>query len=219
MCPATAAHKPSKKEISNWIKFVKGNFEYKFNWGLGTVLALVLDDVNEGIITETSIENWPKTGLPWIVFWLKELIVWGTLDPAATLLLAHRCEYTRQSAENKAREYYLSVIDVPVDEILDPSKMKKWVDNIIKEKKSSSTEQINKKIKVKLLRDFSKAQLEKWRVIPIPLEHSISWIDPAGYELASSDIPDQWPSTTTNLDFELDIYSKTVQTSKFMRVF
>jgi len=218
LCPATAAHKPTEKEISNWIKFVKGNFEYKFNWGLGTVLSLVLDDVNEGIITETSIENWPKTGLPWIVFWLKELIVWGTLDPAATLLLAHRCEYTRQSAENKAREYYLSVFDVPVDAILDPSKMKKWVDNIIVKKKSSSTEPINKKIKVKLLRDFSNAQLKKWRVIPISLENSISWIDPAGYELATSDIPDQWPSTTTNLDFELDIYSKTIQASKFMRV-
>ena len=31
---------------------------------------------------------WPRSGLPWIGFRLKELVNWGTLDPVAAFLLA-----------------------------------------------------------------------------------------------------------------------------------
>ncbi|MEK9209637.1 S8 family serine peptidase [Sphingomonas sp. 2378] len=36
-----------------------------------------------GPVDALTIDDWPRSGLPWIAFWLKELVNWGTLDPVA----------------------------------------------------------------------------------------------------------------------------------------
>lgn len=214
--PTESEKCPTKKQTSLWIKFIKKEFEYKFNWGIGTVMALILDDTNEGILQETSIEDWPKTELPWIVFWIKELISWGTFDPVAALLLANGVEDTRTSAEIKAKEYYLSCTDIPIEEILNPNKIRKWINQFINKKPLLSL--VNKKgISVNLTRDFGKAKISEMRVLPLVDKDSISWIDPAGYELAKSKLPDSWGiNMETDFDFVLNIESKTIKYRKFL---
>ncbi|AIQ31447.1 hypothetical protein P40081_27260 [Paenibacillus sp. FSL P4-0081] len=213
--PIKVSKKPVKNEVSEWIKFVKGNFEYKFSWGLGTIMALILDDLNNGVLVETKIEDWPNTGLPWVVFWLKELITWGTLDPVAALLLAHGIEFTRKTAEAKAEEYYSSS-DLSEEEILNPLKIKEWVD-IYSRKDINILDFSIKPINANLTRDFSNANNRKWRVLPIILENNISWIDPAGYELATSDISLQWGNNMeSRYDFILDVDTKMIDTSTFL---
>lgn len=213
--PSGAPNRPTKNQVSEWIKIIKTQFEYKFNWGLGTVLALILDDINDGDLQETSIDEWSKTGLPWIVFWLKELINWGTLDPVAALLLAHGVESTRNAAEIKARDYYTTCKEVPIDDILHPTRIKKWSDQFV-EKRDSEFYHF-KEIKVKLSRDFTRVKISKFRVVPISLDGTISWIDPAGYELATSEVPDNWSvNMESYYDFTLDAKSRKVRFTRFL---
>ncbi|RSK49685.1 DEAD/DEAH box helicase [Bacillus canaveralius] len=212
-----ARKSPTKKQVSGWIKFVKTQFEYKFNWGLGTVLALILDDINEGALQETGIDVWPKTGLPWIVFWLKELINWGTLDPVAALLLANGVEHTRSAAEIRTRDYYKTCKGIPVDEILNPSRIKRWLKQVVEKRASKLPEFHLKDISVSLSRDFTKVNIPEWRVVPITFDNFISWIDPAGYELATSKIPDKWGANMESaFDFVLNTSSRTVKVSRFL---
>src|SRR3546814_14720855 len=57
-------------------------------------------------IRALEIADWPLSGLPWIGFWLKELISWGTLDPVAAFLLARGDAVDRPQAELDAKAYY-----------------------------------------------------------------------------------------------------------------
>ena len=215
--PTESSKKPTKKQVSRWIKIIKQHFEYKFNWGLGTVLALILDDVNEGYLRKTSIEDWPRTGLPWIAFWLKELMSWGTLDPVAALLLANGIEHTRVAAENKAKDYYVTYKELSVEEKLNPIKIKEWANQFQKKRVSKDEGIILKNLKVNLSRDFSDVNSLEWRVVPINFRKYISWIDPAGYELATSEVPDNWTEDMPSIyDFVLDIQTELVRISKFL---
>ena len=57
--------------------------------GLGSIIGLLLDaGEGEQPIRALEIGDWPRSGLPWIAFWIKELITWGTLEPVAAFLLA-----------------------------------------------------------------------------------------------------------------------------------
>lgn len=216
--PSEATRKPKTNQVSKWIGFVKKQFEYKFNWGLGSVLSVILDDVNDGELQEMSIiDEWLKTGLPWIVFWLKELITWGTLDPVAASLLAHRVEYTRTAAETRANAYYKIYATIPVDEKLNPTKIKEWLRTFDNNEEPILPKSRYKKIKARLTRDFSKTDIKDWRVLPIIHQNSIIWIDPAGYELATSQIPVNWSSITEGVhDFILNTESKTVKVSSYL---
>jgi hypothetical protein len=90
-------------DVSAWYKYVSDNFIFRFNWGLGSVVALVIDEIFNGELLEPSLESWPLLRLPWIVLWLKELITWGTLEPVAAYLLSKNMETTRASAEEMAK--------------------------------------------------------------------------------------------------------------------
>ena len=68
-------------------------------------MALIFDEVHGGELRESSLADWPHTGLPWIVFWLKELLQWGTLDPVAAYLLNRQYEVTRFEANKAAEDY------------------------------------------------------------------------------------------------------------------
>lgn len=217
MNPQGATKVPTKNQVSEWVKFVKREFEYKLNWGLGTVLSLILDDVNAGVLQETSIDEWPKTGLPWIVFWLKELITWGTLDPVAALLLAHGAESTRTAAEARSQDYYETNEALVVDEVLDASRIKEWVDRTCNNNVASASEPPSRTLRVSLTRDFSKAKVQEWRVVPTTKEGAVTWIDPAGYEFATCELPAWWQDGMEEThDFVLNTKSKTIKVSRFL---
>lgn len=77
---------PTAKQVSDWYDYVATNFSYRFSWGMGCMLAIAADEAHGGALQPTTLESWDDTGLPWIALWLKELIVWGTLDPVAAYL-------------------------------------------------------------------------------------------------------------------------------------
>ncbi len=86
----TLPAQPETDKITSWYEFVANNFVYRGAWGLGSIIGLLLDaPVGEQPIRALEIGDWPRSGLPWIAFWVKELITWGTLDPVAAFMLVH----------------------------------------------------------------------------------------------------------------------------------
>ncbi|MFL5661833.1 MAG: hypothetical protein ACJ8BW_10845 [Ktedonobacteraceae bacterium] len=67
---------------------------------------MAADKALDGGLLEPSLENWPLLGLPWIALWLKELIIWGMLEPVAAYLLSKNMEITCADAEAAAESYY-----------------------------------------------------------------------------------------------------------------
>lgn len=219
LSPNTAIIIPNSKEKTRWIKYIKRNFEYIFNWGLGSVISLSLDDVYGNKLKETKIDEWPETGLPWIVFWLKELISWGTLDPVAAFLLANGTSTTRLEAEEKAKDYYENTLYFEsTDDVLNASKIKRWGESSSYAKKDNDLI-LKNKINASLSIDLKETKIKEWRVLPVISENNIdiTWIDLAGYELATSLVSEEWHKDyIKKYDFILDTKESVVVVSPYI---
>jgi len=204
--------KKSPPDVSAWYKYVSDNFGFRFNWGLGSVVALAADEALMGVLIEPSLENWPLIGLPWIVLWLKELIIWGTLEPVAAYLLSKNLEVTRASAEEVAKLYYGEQnSELVADELLNPSSIRDWATKRYSREKNLPLYRPPDRMPVKLSQDFSKVKAQRWRVLPVEVDKTLHWFDPAGTLLAVSDRPSVWgDGFLNNYDFILDINEKTV---------
>jgi hypothetical protein len=215
--PQIASQIPSIKQIGYWHKYVKNNFQYRFNWGLGNFIALTIDESLGGRIEATSIEDWPNTGLPWIVIWLKELIIWGTLDPVAAYILARGLAVTRPEAESMAQQYYSETRLDDINEILNAVRIRKWTERQFPSTRGESISRPQRQIKVDLLRDFTAAPDKTWRVLPVEIDSGIQWIDPAGFPLAESPRVKEWSSNWLHdWDFYLDHENRIVSSSQYL---
>ncbi|MEH2293106.1 DEAD/DEAH box helicase [Nostoc sp.] len=219
--PTKAIKKPKPTQISNWHSYISQNFGYRFNWGLGSVIALAIDEAFGGELVESSLENWSQTGLPWIVFWMKELIVWGTLDPIAAYLLAKVEDVTtRKQAEELAQTYYqyISERETEANEHLNAINIKNWVEQSFSSvERHLPTLKPPNQINVNLLRDFSKAPSKNWRVVPVEIGDDIQWFDLAGFPLAICQKPEKWQSDFLNTyDFMLDAENRFVSSKIYV---
>ena len=211
----------SNKKISKWYAYVNKNFVYRFNWGIGSIIALSIEDTNEDVLP--SIENWPQTDLPWVVFWLKELITWGTLEPVAAYLLARRLKITRAEAEENAKKYYEEKPDIQnPDELLNAASIRKWAQELFKNNveiqvQANSESESSSPIPVMLLKDFTLAPKQTWRVVPIETETKLFWYDPAGVPLASCEKLEGWRAEDLNAhDFILDASEEVVSSKPYI---
>lgn len=218
LCHRHSPYQPRETQISDWHNFIINKFNYRFNWGLGSILALAMDETfGEMSLEPSSLENWSRIGLPWIVFWMKELIVWGTLDPVAAYLLARIDDVTtREQAEQLSQGYYQSVSGLPDDDQLNPITIRNWAQQAFASIEQRSIQlRPSKQIAVNLLRDFSRSSEQTWRVIPVEVSDQIYWLDSAGFLLASCQKPENWQEKyLINFDFELNSKSQVV-TSNF----
>jgi hypothetical protein len=216
--PRDASIKPNEKQVSSWHDFIAQGFVYRFNWGLGSIIALATDDIFEGQLRLPSLTDWPQIGLPWAVFWLKELIVWGTLEPVAAYLLAHGVSVTRTDAEQLAESYYEDQREIEnADDLLDASRIREWAEQFLIRKHTSSDARLEQVIKVDLLEDFSGVHRKLWRVMPVEINGTIRWTDPAGFPLASCVLPENWQDEYfADYDFLLNPQTRTVTSSQYL---
>ena len=78
----TVSPQPNADKTSVWYQFIASNIIYKANWGIGSILSLLFDTTEDGIpVRPLEIDDWPRSGLPWIAFWLKELLSWARPGP------------------------------------------------------------------------------------------------------------------------------------------
>lgn len=194
---------PKPEKLDDWHKYVRTYFINRASWGVGAVIALVADEMLGEQTQPLDIKEWRKLDLPWVVFWFKELLTWGTLDPVAAYVLSRNLAITRGAAHALASEYYQEkTVDSPHADLLDPKLISDWVDR--QTTGSGVDRSLRSDISVRLVRDFSKYTGGPIRVLPVRRGDEINWVDPAGYLLASSFDDERTEIYFGSFDFMLD---------------
>ncbi|MBM3098576.1 DEAD/DEAH box helicase [Gluconobacter cerinus] len=215
---STLKPQPKARELSNWFKFVADNFIYRGSWGLGSVIGVLLDKGGDGEpIDALTIDDWPKSGLPWIAFWLKELINWGTLDPVAAFLLARGDAIDRSQAEADAQAYYETQAgDADPNGLLDPRAIRDWIESrrpVQLGVKRSAVPMLD----AELVRPATQYLYDRLSVYPIEEGDTLIWIDPAGYTVAKSNRPTEWgPNAVSDFTFELSVRSRRILAEAYL---
>ncbi len=217
LAKSTLGQQPQPREITTWYDFVSQNFIYRGAWGLGSILGLLLDAGDgENPVRAIEIDDWPRSGLPWIAFWLKELITWGTLDPVAAFLLARGNIIDRPQAEAEANVYYAQCApDLEPNDVLDPRRIREWMGT-----RWPRAERPVPLVELIIDATLERAQnaylVEHITVAPVSGEDRVSWIDPAGYAVAQSPKPSNWPAIPADYSFELDVRSAQVRGKPYL---
>ena len=211
MCKETLNDQPTPKQITVWFDYVSKNFAYRSAWGLGGLIAVVLNENEDDPIMPLEIDDWPRSGLPWIAFWLKELFTWGTLEPVAAFLLARGDAKMRPEAERKAREYYDSRhAETEPNNLLDPRLIREWAQgNRPPEDARSQNPDFNQR--VRLARNEGDYLYEEMHVTPILLNGRWTWIDKAGYVVAEGAAFEELRSRVEQYEFTLDVLQSRVR--------
>lgn len=209
---------PSSTNVSKYHKYTNENFLYRFNWGLGSIISLAIDEASGGQLVEPTLENWTSVGLPWIAFWMKELIAWGTLDPVAAYLLAKSREViTRSVARQQAAIYYEQMQNLSPNEKLNAVTIRDWTQQAFPYNPPELPSRPPRNIPARLLRDFSNSELHQWKVLPVEISGQLAWFDPAGFKLAASQKPDVWEqSYLDKYDFVLHSDRQFVESSPYL---
>lgn len=177
---------PAANKVAVWHRYIGTYFNYRFCWGLGSIIGYAFDLRSEAGLQPSSLELWDEIGLPWIVFWLKELVSWGSLDPVVTFLLARGLEATRSDAKASSASYYESEFAGRYTEVLDPRAIREWTESVYTVRSHRQEKDVNRQFDV-MFEDANLSSLDReFRVIPVFREDKVLWMDIAGYDLASS---------------------------------
>lgn len=208
--------RPGAKKVSDWYDYVSANYSYRFAWGMGCILALAAD-ANSDELEPTTLDTWDKLGLPWIALWLKDLIVWGTLDPVTAYLLGRGLAGTRVDAAPLSSQYFATQLMVDPNEQLNPRRMRTWADKLPKPPLPPIRLKAGSSVKAKLERVFPKKAKRRWRVVPVERGDTIEWVDPAGFILASCRRPSNWLAEyVDDGDFFLEVDSARIVYSPYL---
>jgi len=209
---------PSSTQVSKWHNHINQNFLYRFNWGFGSIISLAIDEASGGQLVEPTLETWSSVGLPWIAFWIKELITWGTLDPVAAYLLAKSREViTRPVARQQASIYYEQMENLSPNEKLNAVTIRDWTQQAFPYNSPDPTPSPPRNIPVTLLRNFSNSEISQWKVLPVEISNRLVWFDPAGFKLAESEKPAIWEKKYLDkYDFVLHSNRQIVESSPYL---
>lgn len=214
----TLRSQPASREITTWYEFVAQNFVYRGAWGLGSIIGVLLDIADGGEpVRALEIDDWPRSGLPWIAFWLKELITWGTLEPVAAFLLVRGAAIDRSQAEQDAQLYYDELPqDIEPNDALDPRAIRKWVDSrrVLPEEAVAVRQFV---IRCQLVRPPADYRQPRLIVLPVEVNGQLGWVDPAGYLVARSRKPRAWPNDTSMFEFALDIANTSIEGKPYLQ--
>jgi len=211
--PSNAPRRPSIAQVGAWHDFIANQFAYRFTWGLSAMAML-----NLPANTDPSIDAWASAGIPPAAIWIKDLVMWGTLDPVASYVLSRRLADARPDAEALAGEYYNQLDLQELGDPLDPAAIRTWAASLHASRLPETTSAIPSTISVRLSsRIADAAGLGRWRVVPLLRDDHIDWADVAGYVLAGSDRPAGWDeSALREYDFVLDAVESVVESAPYL---
>lgn len=214
----TLVRQPETARVTDWYDFASQNFIYRGAWGLGSVLSLLLDTGVDGQpIAAIEIDDWPRSGLPWSAFWLKELLIWGTLEPVAAYLLARGDAIDRPEAERDAASYYEQLPgDIDENERLNPRRIRDWL-NVREAGVRARRPAVQLSFDVSLARAADNFVSRTLHVMCFGSGDDLNWIDAAGYLVATSPRPPDWPADPFGLHFQLDVDAARVTGSPYLR--
>lgn len=176
---------PGAEQLRAWQRFVSDNVEFRLGVAVGAAVAQAWGQ-NAGDLETPTLDTWRATsGLPWIGFWFRELLRWGTLDPFVAFSLAQGLARTREeaAAQRPAFEAWLAQEGFPRDAemLIDPQRFLAWQRSLQQNREA-----------VQIVRGSVAALTSVdgrrgiYDVRPIAREGAIDWIDAAGFAVARS---------------------------------
>lgn len=178
--------RPTADELRSWQRFVTENLEFRLGVAVGAVAAQAWTAGADDPSTVPSLAAWKETtGLPWIAFWAKELLRWGTLEPFVAFAMAQGLAKTRKAAAT-LRLQYVEWLETEVaspggEDYIDPQRFLEWQRSRVGRRTPLGADTVI----AAQLTDTSGARL-KYDVVPLLTPDGVEWIDAAGFRLARS---------------------------------
>ena len=200
------ADPPEPEELRDWQRFVSENLEFRLGVAVGACVARAWSDGVGNELVVPSLEDWKETtGLPWFGFWVRELLRWGTHEPFVAFSLAQGVAKTRSAALEKKIEFDQWLEnknnDIELDDYINPQYFLKWKASLAKVKRP-------KKKMRELPADLTgtDGMRGEYSVLPLYKEGMVTWLDPAGFELARSKVND-WDERygSQSFDFKMTV--------------
>lgn len=199
---------PPPAKLRAWQRFVNDNLEFRLGTSIGAVVAKAWNDGAGDVLKVPSLEEWKETtGLPWVAFWARELLRWGTHDPFIAFCLSQGLARTRDDAAAQRNEFQTWLAaeqageDVGPEQLIDPQYFLAWKAS----RPITDTSKKNALVESATLTGTD-GHKERYDVLPIVRDGMVEWIDPAGYVLAETLVPKKTSGpVNTRSDYDLVI--------------
>ncbi len=196
---------PNAKDLRYWLGFCNTNFDFKVGLAVGAVISDIwAERADTGDVP--SLRNWEEImELPWIAFWIRELMRWGTLDPFIAYVLSRGIANSRNEAsllKENYKDWYEEQYDTEdANDFINPIKFREWEKNEFPQPALRPRKYKSWKVEVTLEGEVP----QKIRVFPAEIDEGIIWFDMAGYFVAKSQEPlNLFESQKAKLIFWLD---------------
>jgi hypothetical protein len=206
---------PPPDQLRNWQRFVTDNLEFRLGVAVGAAVAQAWGQNAAGLQTPT-LETWrATTGLPWLGFWFRELLKWGTLDPFVAFCLAQGLARTREEAATQRNSFGAWLVsgglEPTAEDLIDPRHYLAWQRSLPRQVEAAEGARAS-------AANLTGADGRRgtYDVRPIPREGFVDWIDAAGYSVArSAFIPGMLTVRPERHDFLLTVNPQPVVTRAF----
>lgn len=200
---------PEADQLRAWQRFVADNLEFRLGVAIGAVVAQAWADGASDTLAVPSLADWKATtGLPWFGFWARELLRWGTHDPFVAFCLSQGLAPTREAAAARrpAFEEWLDeeLDDVQPDDRIDPQHFLAWQQSLPRIVSEATTA-----TPMDALLTGTDGRRGRYNVVPIARRDHLSWLDPAGFELAITHPERLIGLRQSRSDYELEVAGKT----------
>ncbi|KTQ84213.1 DNA helicase [Aureimonas ureilytica] len=178
------ASPPATSELRRWQGFVANNLEFRLGVSVGSAVAEAWN-ANAGEAEVPSLAEWRKTTkLPWIGFWFRELLRWGTLDPFVAFAMAQGLAGTREASALLRAEFETwlasrTLLPTAEDRI-DPQLFLAWMES---RPRAVVPPAVPTTVAARLA--SVTGSRASYAVRPIVRDGAVTWLDPAGFEVAS----------------------------------
>ncbi|WP_417260648.1 DEAD/DEAH box helicase [Celeribacter sp.] len=194
---------PSAADLRRWQGFVANNLEFRLGVAVG---AAVAESWNAGAseLEVPTLDAWRETsGLPWIGFWFREMLRWGTLDPFVAFALAQGIVRTRAEGIERRADYEAWLvqrgIEIEDEDLIDPQLFLEWHRSLPKSARVATTFAA-----VKANLTGVEGKRNRYAVRPVFRQDSVIWLDPAGFQVATSaSVPGGSEANASRRDYEL----------------
>jgi hypothetical protein len=180
------ARVPQPQELRHWQRFVTDNLEFRLGVAVGAVVAQAWAEGAPGYVAVPSLDLWRETTrLPWIGFWFRELLRWGTLDPFVAFCLAQGLAHTRAAASQRRAEFdgwlRRTLAEPTADDLIDPRQFLAWERSLhVFDEREVAVVAAAAQL---MGTDGSRGS---YNVTPIVVGDATRWLDSAGFVLAQS---------------------------------
>lgn len=184
---APNAPSPPPVELRAWQRFVSDNIEFRLGVAIGAVVAQTWSAGANNPLAVPSLEEWRQTtGLPWVGFWARELLRWGTLDPFVAFALAQGLAGTRGEAADRRPEFEAwmeaEYEDIEAEDWIDPRYFLRWQRSLaVRPEAPARVRRIDAEL------TGTDGRRGQYSVLPVHRDGITHWIDLSGFELAVSE--------------------------------